>query len=220
MSQPIIEQPDFFPPKSGHFFIRGHVGRLEVMTTSPKEDAKGIGIICHPHPLHEGSMHNKVVYTLAKVFEKHGLHTIKFNFRGVGQSQGGFADALGETEDLYAIFEWAKQVAPELPIWLGGFSFGAFVATNGAHKIKPEQLICVAPAIAKYDFTQVEPFDCPWLIVQGTEDEVTDPTHIREFVKNYEGKPTLSYVELDGAGHFFHGQLMDLRALIEEHFVQ
>ena len=121
---PKIYDKPIFQKKLQSLFFPGPAGQLEALTTWPNESrTKIVGIICHPHPQQEGSMHNKVVTTLAKVFDYLGLPTVRFNFRGVGKSEGQYGKTIGETEDLLAVLSWVKSVLPNDTIWLGGFSF-------------------------------------------------------------------------------------------------
>ena len=219
----MIKTPKAFPKdKQSHFFLEGPAGQLEVMTTAPKNDAaKGVAVICHPHPLHEGTMHNKVVHTLAKAFDNKGLKTVRFNFRGVGKSEGSFADAVGETDDLLAVADWVNQVLPSSKIWLGGFSFGSYVAARGAQTINAEQLMTIAPAVTRYAFDDIQPGPMPWLIVQGTEDEVIEPHLVREWAKTLQTKrENVTYLELEETSHYFHGKLIELRNILESEFIE
>ena len=106
-----------FPCGTTTFMLPGVVGELEVMTTHPGEGRETVMLICHPHPLHQGTMHNKVVTTLAKVAERLGMPSIRFNFRGVGASHGVFANAVGEQDDCRAVLAWVKTVLPNHEIW-------------------------------------------------------------------------------------------------------
>jgi uncharacterized protein len=130
-------------------FIPGPAGQLEAIHTTPEEgQADRIAIICHPHPLHEGTMNNKVVTLLAKTFNKLGFETLRFNYRGVGKSEGHYGDRVGEIEDLKAVKAWAE---PKSQFCLSGFSFGAFIAASVANESENvSQLITVAPAIHRY----------------------------------------------------------------------
>lgn len=211
--------PTQFPDKMGHFFVQGQAGNLEVLTELPKNPEKmGIGIVCHPNPLQEGNMTNKVVYTVAKAFERSGLATVRFNYRGVGQSEGSFGDTAGEVDDLLAIMQWVKTVEPHLPIWLAGFSFGAYIAAQGANQYRVEQLISVAPAVHLHPYDQVENLTCPWLIVQGDQDDVVSPQDVATFYEHVNAKPDsrINLVTMEGVGHFFHGRLTELRDIVEK----
>jgi len=138
-----------FPLGEEIFLLPGPAGDLEVLTTSPAE-AKAVAIICHPHPLFSGTMHNKVVSTLAKTCQELGLRTVRFNFRGVGKSTGTFAEGVGEADDLFAIIQWVQHVCPAEKIWLAGFSFGAAVSIYAATKIHVEKLISIAPPVSRF----------------------------------------------------------------------
>jgi len=184
--------PKNFPEKDAHFLIDGPAGVIEVLSTIPKKiQPKGVGVICHPHPLHEGSMTNKVVYTLAKAFDLKGLKTVRFNFRGVGKSEGSFAEGIGETEDLIAVAEWVKKTCAGLPIWLGGFSFGSFVAINGANQMPIAQLFTVAPAVTRSNYQSLALPHCPWTIIQGEEDEIVPPETVYSWYRGFENNAEL-----------------------------
>ncbi len=204
--------PKNFPVDSqANFLLNGPVGQLEVLTTYPKipRTPPVVVVICHPHPLFEGTLHNKVVTTLARSFARMGLSTLRFNFRGVGKSQGQHDQGIGETNDLLATLQWLKEVCPEQAIWLAGFSFGAYVAARGAKLWPIEQLICVAPPLENFPFKTLPPFSCPWLIIQGDKDEIVSPETVFSWVDSLDNPPTL--IRIKGASHFFHGHLIELR---------
>jgi alpha/beta superfamily hydrolase len=205
-----------FPQIETTFLLPGPVGDLEVLATPVKADVtsrSAVAIICHPHPLFGGTMTNKVVSTLARACGDLGLQTVRFNFRGVGKSSGAFADGIGEIEDLLAVVEWAKQSLPESDIWLAGFSFGAAVSAHVATRIAVAQLVSVAPPVPRFDLLQLPTVNCPWLILQGEEDEVVSPHDVYAWVETR--KPTPELIRIPNAGHFFHGQLLELRRLLE-----
>lgn len=193
------------------FSLPGPAGQLEVMTSFPETPRAPltIAVICHPHPLFSGTMHNKVVYTLARCFNGMGLATLRFNFRGVGLSQGDYDEGNGETDDLLAILDWLKECRPESAIWLAGFSFGAYIAARVAKIRSVQQLICVAPPIVNFPFKELPPFPCPWLVIQGDEDEVVSPSAVFSWLDSL--KPPPEIIKIQGASHFFHGKLIELR---------
>lgn len=204
-----------FPTDKQTFFIDGPAGCLEVMTTSPESPTSDIVmIICHPHPLHEGTMHNKVVTTIARAGEQSQLPTVRFNFRGVGKSEGEYGEMVGETEDLLAIVAWTQQTLPNYEIILAGFSFGSFIAASVANKMKTRQLINIAPAVNHADFNSLSNIQCPWLVIQGDHDEIIPPERVFEFTKN--PPAPLELIVLPDAGHFFHGRLVELREILIE----
>ncbi len=205
-----------FPQSETIFILPGPAGDLEVLA-SP--DVKGsqtsaIGIICHPHPLHGGTMNNKVVTTLARVFKDLGLRSVRFNFRGVGKSAGKFDQGKGEVNDLLAVVEWVKTIAPEVPIWLGGFSFGAAVSAYAATQIPVARLVSIAPPVPRFDLTGLPPILCPWVVVQGDQDEIVEPEAVFNWIETLNPKPVV--IRMEGAGHFFHGRLLELRSKLEE----
>lgn len=194
------------------FVIPGPAGELEIITTEAQEATKA-AIICHPHPLYGGTMRNKVVTTLMQVFRELGLHTVRFNFRGVGKSTGSFADGVGEAEDLLAVTDWAKKHFKVNKIWLAGFSFGGYIAARATATIQPERLITVAPQASRF-VNNIPTVNCPWIIVQGEADDVVPPSEVYELANTIEPKPML--IRLPNAGHFFHGQLAILKNKIYE----
>lgn len=116
--------------------VKGPAGKLEVAVGTPIGiDRSALGIICHPHPLHGGTMYNKVVTTLARTLQGLGLTTVRFNFRGVGKSQGEYDHGRGEIDDLLAVAAWLQKEMGHQEIWLAGFSFGAYIAANGAVRL-------------------------------------------------------------------------------------
>ena len=191
--------------------LSGPTGQLEIMTSSSEtpRNPPAIAVICHPHPLFGGTLHNKVVYTLARCFNGLGLATVRFNFRGVGLSQGEYAQGNGESDDLLAVLAWLREHCPESDLWLAGFSFGAYIAARVA-KIWPiKQLVCVAPPIENFPFKALPPFPCPWIVIQGDEDEVVSPTAVFSWLNSLAHPPEI--IRIQGASHFFHGKLIELR---------
>jgi alpha/beta superfamily hydrolase len=210
-------EPDAFPAESASFLLPGPAGALEV-ATSPAEGKTGSGsrsvaVICHPHPQHGGTMHNKVVTIIERALRELGLDTVRFNFRGIGQSQGAYDDGLGESEDLATVVAWARKVHPGAGLWLAGFSFGSYVVLRNAGRLDADALITVAPPVGRWDFEAIELPDCPWLVVQGEEDEVVDPQLVFDWVENLAVAPQL--VRMPETSHFFHRRLMDLRGAIK-----
>jgi len=142
-----------------------------------------------------------------------GLATVRFNFRGVGESEGEFADGVGEVDDLLAVVDWVRKVRPDADLWLGGFSFGSFISLKAAQDLPVRQLISIAPPVERYGFDELITPNCPWLVVQGDEDDVVSPQAVFDWVDSLDQKPEL--VVMEETGHFFHRRLMDLRGLIK-----
>ena len=197
------------------FLLAGPAGDLEIVCEVAEQSSHDIAaIICHPHPLFGGTLHNKVVTTLAKAYKDLGFkHIIRFNFRGVGQSTGDYAKGVGEQDDLLAVVDWVRQRTQT--IWLAGFSFGSYIAAASAKAVGCKQLTCIAPAVGNFDFTAIPPFTCPWLVVQGEQDEVVAAQQVYQWLEQLNHQPKL--VRMPQASHFFHGQLLELRAqLVQE----
>lgn len=204
---------NFPTERHAKFFLPGPAGQLEVLTTYPESPVHSppIAVICHPHPLYGGTMHNKVVYTLARCFSSMGLATLRFNFRGVGQSQGQYDNGLGETDDLLSLCHWLKTQCPSQSIdYLAGFSFGAYVAARAAKQWPIKKLICVAPPIENFPFKELPPFPCPWCLVQGDNDEIVAPDAVFSWVASLTNNPP-QLIKIANADHFFHGHLIELR---------
>jgi len=193
--------------------IAGPVGPLEVIVeTPPGSAAENVAVICHPHPLYGGTMTNKVVHMLAKACNELGLPSVRFNYRGVGASAGAYGEGNGETDDAIAVLDWARARWPQAGLWLGGFSFGGAVAIRAAVAREVRRLITVAPAIRRVAVDNANLPACPWLLVQGDEDELVDPADIQRWVTTLPAPPEL--VMLQGVQHFFHGRMTDLRQVV------
>ena len=208
-------------PCAATLALPGPAGAIETLTAcpAPNHDAGATVVICHPHPLYGGTLHNKVVHTLARGFVDLGLRSVRFNFRGVGQSAGSFANGVGETDDLLAVIEWVRTRRPNDRIWLAGFSFGAYVALRAAASAQVAGLVTVAPAVHLYDFGVLELPTCPWLLIQGEADEVVPVEAVRAWLAGLRVPPQVLFVP--GVGHFFHQRLNDLsvalRAFVPAH---
>ncbi len=207
--------PDTFPSADGELLLLGPAGRIEAHATVPEPaDARpAVALICHPHPLHGGTMHNKVVTILERSLRELGAKTLKFNFRGVGQSTGVFDDGRGETLDCMACAQWLRQVAPEHDLWLAGFSFGSYVALRAARELRPDLLLSIAPPVDRYDFSLLARPACPWIIVQGQDDEVVPSERVDAWAATLDPAP--QYLSMPDTSHFFHRKLMDLRGVVK-----
>jgi alpha/beta superfamily hydrolase len=209
------ESPSSFPDSSSELRLRGPAGAIEAMVDLPEPDAAraGTAIVCHPHPLHGGSLHNKVVVMVERSLRELGLRTLRFNFRGVGASEGEYDEGRGETLDLLAVAEWVQRVRPNDALWLAGFSFGSYVALLAARHLPVKQMISIAPPVGRWDFSAAIAPPCPWLVVQGEEDDVVEPQKVFDWIDAMTEKPAL--VRMPETGHFFHRRLMDLRGAIK-----
>lgn len=195
--------------------IAGPAGNLETVLEEPYTSQKKlVAIICHPHPLYEGSMDNKIVTTLVRVFQRLDIVAVRFNFRGVGQSEGEHGYVTGELADLRAIIEWVRLHYPDYKLILAGFSFGAYIAAKVATEITPVALITIAPAVNHNDYKNLPEIHFPWIVVQGEADEVVPPQEVFAWLQTLASQPVI--IRMPGVGHFFHGQLIALRTRIVE----
>jgi len=199
------------PPPREALTLNGPAGCIEaLLDTPPGPLAAAVGVVCHPHPQHQGTMLNKVVHTLSRALNDLSIPAVRFNFRGVGASEGAYADGIGETEDVLAVADWARARFDGAELWVAGFSFGAAVAIRAALSTTCAQLITVAPPVARMArlLDQQGP-KCPWLLIQGTADEVVAAGDVQDWVRKLDSPPDL--VLLPDVDHFFHGRLTLLR---------
>jgi len=202
-------------PVTQELFIEGPIGRLEAIVDRPGEGAlQGCAVVCHPHPQHGGTMHNKVAHTLARAFARSGFEALRFNFRGTEQSEGQYDNGVGELDDALAAIEWMRARHGSYPLWLAGFSFGAAIAVKAAAVTHVDGLISVAPAISRFATGLESQPDCPWLIIQGDQDELVDVDETVEWVDSLEPGPELLIVPQ--GEHFFHGRLTELKKAVME----
>lgn len=199
----------FITNKKQTLLISGVSGDLELLIASPESPRAITCVICHPHPVQGGTMHNKVVYTLASAMEALNVKTVRFNFRGVQKSAGSFDHGVGELEDLCRVVDWVKAQCPNDDIWLAGFSFGAYIAIKGTYVCGAKRLIAVAPPVGHPYFNDLPQIICPWVLVQGEEDEVVDANKVLSWGRAQKPEPHL--IVMPEVGHFFHGQLVILK---------
>ena len=202
-------------PRSERLALPGPAGKLEAILEVPDTgEVRGAAVVLHPHPQHGGTMHNKVAHTLARTFVRMGFAVLRFNFRGTEGSEGSYDEGVGELEDARAAMAWMSTRYPGVPIWVAGFSFGAAIAVRLALVADVAGLISVAPAIYRFANNLDGQPDCPWLIIQGDEDELVEIDETVEWVDSLAPGPEL--LVMTGAEHFFHGRLNDLREAVTE----
>jgi len=218
-----MTEPTF--PKDGDFLegkpvpvtLSGPAGTIEAIVEGPEPGTPPrplVVVVCHPLPTEGGTMHNKVVTMTARAMHQSGAATVRFNFRGVGSSEGSFEDGAGEADDLRAVVAWVREQRPEAEVWLAGFSFGSYVAYSVAEELSPGMLVLIAPPVSRgYGFDQVTPFSGHWLVIQGDADEVVDPEAVYAWVEGLAHPPEL--VRIPDTSHFFHRKLMDLRGAVK-----
>jgi hypothetical protein len=205
------------PAIAGGVQLEGLVGPVEAVLDLPAEPwratPRAIALCCHPHPLFGGSLTNKVIHTVARSCVTSGAVALRFNFRGVGRSAGVHDHGEGEALDVVHLAAQLRARWPNTPLWLAGFSFGAWISLRVARQLAPQRLLTIAPPVGRWDFSDISPPDCPWLIIQGDRDELVDPRAVQQWAAGFEERVSLT--TLPEADHFFHGQLLELRAAVE-----
>ena len=195
------------PTAPERYTVDGPAGALEIVQNVPAHAPRGIALVAHPHPLQGGTLDNKVAQTLAKTFLGLGYVATRFNFRGVGRSEGAFDDGIGETADALAALAHARTRFGNLPVVLAGFSFGTFVQTRVAESVAAERLVLVGPAVQRFALAGVPP---DTIVVHGEEDDVVPLAAVLAWARPQE----LPVVVFPGCGHFFHGRLTQLQRTI------
>jgi alpha/beta superfamily hydrolase len=194
--------------------IAGPAGALEVALNvpvdAPATAPHGIALVAHPNPQQGGTMDNKVAQTLARTFAALGYASVRFNFRGIGASEGAFDNGVGETEDALAALAFARREFAALaatPPVLAGFSFGAYVQTLVAHRVTPQRMVLVGPAVKRFP---VEAVATGTIVIHGEEDDVVPLADVFDWAR----PQNLPIVVFPGCGHFFHGRLGQLQQTI------
>lgn len=192
--------------------VEGLVGPLEVELTIPGESFSHLVMIGHPHPLQGGTMQNKVVTTVVKACTAQQMASLRFNFRGVGQSGGVYDQGIGESEDMQWLAQQCLDVVPHTALLFAGFSFGSYVAYRAATHLPHDLLLSIAPPFHHYDYTSSAVLPKPWVVLQGEADNVVPLSVVEAFTATH---PALHLTCFPETGHFFHGQLPPLKANIE-----
>lgn len=198
--------------------IPGPEGRIEARYHHAEQPGAPIAVVLHPHPLYGGTMNNKIVYHLYHAFVKFGFSVMRFNFRGVGRSQGTYDEGIGELSDAASALDWLQQQNPEASTcWIGGFSFGSWVAMQLLmRRPEIEGFVTVAPPANLYDFSFLAPCPSSGLIVQGNRDEIVpfeSVEKLKDKVITQKGR-TIDYTQIDGADHYFRNQLDELNNVV------
>ncbi len=196
--------------------VAGPAGVLQCAIDAPPGPPRGVAVLCHPNPVQGGTMDNKVMHTLARAFAQLGCTAVRFNFRGVGESAGVWDEGRGEVDDAWAVVQALHE--PGLPLLLGGFSFGGYVATQLAQRLAAEpagpqaaRLVLIAPAVGRFD---VAPVPANTVLVHGEADDVVPLAAVLDWAR----PQALPLTVVPGAGHFFHGQLPLLKGLVTQAF--
>jgi len=189
--------------------VAGPAGAIECAIDVPAGASRGTVVVCHPHPQHGGTMDNKVVQTLARAVVALGWRSVRFNFRGIGASQGAWDDGVGEVDDALAVI--AAFAADGSPFMLAGFSFGAYVAAQAATRLadgaKPQRMVLVGPSTERQQMANV-PADT--VVIHGETDDVVPLAATLAWAR----PQSLPIIVLPGVGHFFHGQLGLLKNVV------
>lgn len=201
--------------------FNGPAGRLEGRYYHSKIPNAPLALVLHPHPEHGGTMNNRVNFALYQIFAQRGFSTLRFNFRGVGRSQGEFDKGEGELSDAASALDWMQDLNPNAPyVWVGGFSFGAWVGMQLLMR-RPEirGFISVAPPTRTDDFTFLAPCPTNGLVIHGSQDDVVCAQKASELVTrlNTDQGLDIDYRVVDGANHFFRDRLSVLAHNVHDH---
>lgn len=201
--------------------FNGPEGRLEGRYHHSKETNAPIALVLHPHPQHGGTMNNKVVYGLYHAFVQRGFSVLRFNFRGVGRSQGAFDSGQGELSDAASALDWAQAINPNsAQCWVAGFSFGAWIGMQLLMR-RPEisSFVSIAPPASHYDFSFLAPCPSSGLIVHGSADDVVPVASVQKLASKLQAQKniTVEYVPVAGANHFFSGHIDPMVSIVESY---
>ncbi|HEX6125823.1 MAG TPA: alpha/beta fold hydrolase [Pyrinomonadaceae bacterium] len=201
----------------GNLFIPASHGRLEAILKEPTGDPKGIGLVCHPHPLGGGTMHNKVVFRAAAGLLDAGLVTLRFNFRGVGASTGEHKDVAGGREDVRDALDYLAKEYPDQPITLAGFSFGSRTGMEvGLADDRVVRLISIGTPVDKYDdYDFLAALRKPILFVHGDKDEFGSVENVQKLYDLVSPYADAKLTVFENCGHFFDDHLDELRETIK-----
>lgn len=197
-------------PGEHSLILEGQVGSVEsILSVPPNAHDCYVAFLGHPHSLQGGTMNNKVVTTLARTFKELNIPSLRFNFRGVGQTQGVYDHGIGESEDMLVFVEQWLSEKPQAKFLFAGFSFGSYVTYRAAAQHPHDLLVSVAPPVHHYNYREFASVPYPWIILQGTTDDVVPLNLVDEFAKT--SKPIIPMIKFEDTGHFFHGNLLLLR---------
>src|SRR5262244_950311 len=201
--------------------INGPDGRIEARYHHARGAGAPMALVLHPHPQHGGTMNNKVVYQLYQCFQRKGFSVLRFNFRGVGRSQGKFDRGEGELSDAAAALDWLQTWNPNAPqCWIAGFSFGAWIGMQLLMR-RPEiaGFISVSPPANMYDFSFLAPCPSSGLILQGDVDDIVPQEAVNKLVQKLSNQRDIQidYRIIEGANHFFHDRIEQLGAEVDDY---
>jgi alpha/beta superfamily hydrolase len=204
--------------------FNGPDGRLEGIYHQSTNSKAPAALVLHPHPLHGGTMNNKVAYNIYHAFARHGFSVLRFNFRGVGRSQGVFDHGIGELSDAASALDWLQlQNLDTTSFWVGGFSFGSWIAMQLLMR-RPELVgfISVSPPVASFDFNFLSPCPAKGIIMQGTEDSIVKESDVTKFYEKLsrQKNPGLEYEKIEGGDHFYRTTMDKLNKSMDEYIIK
>jgi alpha/beta superfamily hydrolase len=199
---------------SQKFYLTGRAGRMECQLDEPEGAPRGIALVAHPHPLYGGTMENKVAQTLARAFVGLGYVTARFNFRGVGESEGTYDEGRGEVDDMEIMFDHMREQYPGLPVALTGFSFGTFVQAQFQQRLEAqgrpaERLVLVGAAAGKW---AMPPVPADTILIHGELDDTITLSQVFDWARPLDIPVTV----IPGADHFFHRKLVHIKNLVAQ----
>ena len=210
-------------------FIPGPEGRLEALYHEPRacedlgplpgDEPRAVAAVCHPHPVHGGNMHSTVTFRIARGLQRAGVACVRFNFRGVGESEGGHCGEGGEVDDLHAVLDWLRERFPGAPVWAGGFSFGSRTVFALAQRdASIERLFLIGFPVKVYPLEGVDELQTPALFVSGTEDEFGT---LHDLLDQYPELPEHFELQaVEGADHFFRPRTMEVEERVHAYAVR
>ena len=199
---------------SQKFYLTGHAGKMECALDEPDSAPRGIALVAHPHPLYGGTMDNKVAQTLARAFVGLGYVTVRFNFRGGGESEGSYDDGRGEVDDMAVMYEHMTKEYPGLPVVLGGFSFGTFVQAQLQQRLEAEgrpaeRLVLVGTAAGKWP---MPPVPADTILIHGELDDTITLQQVFDWARPLDIPVTV----IPGADQFFHRKQVHIKNLVSQ----
>ena len=200
---------------TGNTFLEGPAGKLEALLKEPSGKVTRTVVVSHPHPRFGGTMHNNVVYRIAKTFQDAGFATLRYNFRGAQRSEGVYDNGRGERDDLRAAIRFIENKYPDAELWLAGFSFGAAMTVHvGCGDNRPRALVLAGLPVSKYDFSELESCDKPKFLIQGEFDEFGSIADLQNFYNRLKGEKVMRIIK--NADHFFEAKLPEMGTALAE----
>ncbi len=213
-----LEPLNVLMSKHASLLLHGPVGSLQAELCIPENPLPWVALLCHPHPLFGGTMNNKVITTLMRLCERLDIISLRFNFRGVGKSEGTFDKGVGEVQDAKAMLDFLKTQYPQTKTLLMGFSFGAYVTLSLALQEHVDALVTIAPAVDHFSHSISQSPTCPWWLALPLADEIVSVEATQNWYPQLPTPPTV--LEFPETSHFFHGQLITLANTLEKAWKQ